>query len=540
LQIKVIFAAALRKSIIFPLINTDNYCGIRENRTGESCSIFEEINGLFLGMKIILIALFALCASSAPFAQDFPHTTIGQLAGQFIQSINSGDEKQQLAFFHSYESSPIVSMGADRWMQWMTFFNQQLRGVEVVELQPSTDTAAITMTLRSKKGSYWMELRTQLISSEPGKLDGFGAKLVEDPLVTRRYQWPHKVADESAIAGEIDRHAIHLTDIGQFSGVVLVAKNDKVIFEKAYGLADQTFKVPSDTATRFCIGSMNKMFTSVAIGQLVQAGKLSYADTLAKVLPDYPNQGIAKRITIVQLLTHTSGLGDYFKNEFFTHRGNYVALRSYLPIFQDDSLLFAPGTSWSYSNAGFLVLGLVVEKVSREDYFEYVSRHIYEPAGMHHSGSYKSDSVVDNLATGYTSSGGFDPLRLKPRIMNWETLPIKGSSAGGGYATAGDFLRFSIALKNHTLLSAALTDSVLDGKVFDRMGIGKEDTYAFGFEDYTMLGKHIAGHSGGGPGMNGELRIFRDGSYTVIVLSNYDPPSATALSRQILSFLLDQ
>jgi D-alanyl-D-alanine carboxypeptidase len=511
-----------------------------KKRTGESCSIFEEIDGLFLGMKIILIAFFALCGSSASFAQGFPHTTLGQLAEDFIQSINSGDEKQQLAFFHSYESSPIVGMGADRWMQWMTFFNQQLGGVEVIDIQPSADTASITMTLRGKKGSHWMELRTQLIRSEPGKLDGFGAKMAEDPLVTKQYQWPHKVADESAIAGEIDRHAIHLTDIGQFSGVVLIAKNDKAIFEKAYGLADQTFKVPNDMATRFCIGSMNKMFTSVAIGQLVEAGKLSYTDTLAKVLPDYPNQAIAKRITIAQLLTHTSGLGDYFKDEFFTHRDKYVALRSYLPIFQNDSLLFAPGTSWSYSNAGFLVLGLVVEKVSGEDYFEYISRHIYGPAGMHHTDSYKSDSVVANLATGYTSSGGFDPLRLNPRIMNWETLPVKGSSAGGGYATAGDFLRFSIALKNHTLLSAALTDTVLSGKVFDIMGVGKEDKYGFGFEDYTMRGKHIAGHGGGAPGMNGEFRVFRDGSYTVIVLSNYDPPSATALSRQILSFLLDQ
>lgn len=491
-------------------------------------------------MKMILIAFFALCASLASFAQGFPQTTVGQLAERFIHSINSGDEKQQLAFFHSCESSPIVSMGADRWMQWMTFFNQQFGGVDVVEIPPSADTSAITMTLRSKKGSHWMELRTQLISSEPGKLDGFGARLTEDPLVSRRYQWLGKVADERAIAGEVDRHAIHLTDIGQFSGVVLVAKNDGVIFEKAYGLADQTFKVPNDTATRFCIGSMNKMFTSVAIGQLVQAGKLSYADTLANVLPDYPNQAIAKRITIAQLLTHTSGLGDYFKDEFFIHRDKYVALGSYLPIFQDDSLLFTPGTNWSYSNAGFLVLGLVIEKVSGEDYFEYVRRHIYGPAGMRCTDSYKRDSVVVNLATGYTSSGGFDPLRLNPRIMNWATLPVKGSSAGGGYSTAGDFLRFSIALKNHTLLNAALTDSILNGKVFDRMGIGKEDKYAYGFEDYTMDGKHIAGHGGGAPGMNGELRIFRDGSYTVIVLSNYDPPSATALTRQILTFLLDQ
>jgi D-alanyl-D-alanine carboxypeptidase len=491
-------------------------------------------------MKIILIVLFILCACSATFAQDFPHTTLGQLAEHFIRVINTGDEQQQQAFLHSNESSPIVNMGEDRWMVWMKFFNQQIGGVEVVEIQPSADTAAITMTLRSKKGSHWMELRTQLIKSEPGKLDGFVARMVEAPAITKQYQWPHKVGDEGAIAKEIDRHAIHLTDIGQFSGVVLVAKNDKAIFNKAYGLADQRFNAPNDTTTRFCIGSMNKMFTSVAIGQLVQAGKLSYTDTLANILPDYPNQAIAKKITISQLLTHSSGLGDFFKDEYFTHRDKYIALQSYLPIFQDDTLLFAPGTSWSYSNAGFIVLGLVVEKVSGEDYFDYIRRHIYEPAGMHHTDSYKRDSVIANLATGYTSPAGFDPLRANPRIMNWETLPLKGSSAGGGYATAGDFLRFSMALKNHTLLSATLTDTLLNGKVFDIMGNGKEDKYAYGFEDYIMNGKHIAGHGGGAPGMNGDLRFFRDGSFTIIVLSNYDPPSARNLSQQILSFLLDQ
>jgi D-alanyl-D-alanine carboxypeptidase len=491
-------------------------------------------------MKMISIALFALCASSVTFAQDFPHTTLGRLADHFIQVINTGDQQQQLAFFHSYESSHIVNIGEDPWMQWMTFFNQQLGGVEVVEIQPSADTTAITMTLRSKKGSHWMELRTRLIKSEPGKLDGFSGRTMEDPVVTKQYQWPHKVVGENAIAKEIDRHAIHLADIGQFSGVVLVAKNDKVIFNKAYGPADQTFKVPNDTATRFCIGSMNKMFTSVAIGQLVQAGKLSYTDTLAKILPDYPNQTIAKEITIAQLLTHTSGLGDFFKDEFFAHRDKYIALQSYLPIFQNDTLLFSPGTSWSYSNAGFIVLGLVIEKVSGEDYFDYIRRHIYGPAGMRHTDSYKRDSVVTNLATGYTSPVGFDPLRVKPRIMNWESMPLKGSSAGGGYATAGDFLRFSIALKNHTLLSAALTDTLLNGKVFDVMGYNREDKYAYGFEDYTMNGKHVAGHGGGAPGMNGDLRFFRDGSFTVIVLSNYDPPSARNLSQQILSFLLDK
>ena len=137
---------------------------------------------------------------------------------------------------------------------------------------------------------------------------------------------------------------------------------------------------------------MNKMFTSVAIAQLVAQGKMAYTDTLAKLVPDYPNQDVAKRITIHQLLTHSSGLGDYFTDVYQrTAKNTLRAVRDYFPLFVDKPLLFEPGTRFSYSNAGFMVLGAVVEKLSGQDYFTYVREHVYAPAGMKDTDAYEMD-----------------------------------------------------------------------------------------------------------------------------------------------------
>src|SRR6186713_3133178 len=158
-----------------------------------------------------------------------------------------------------------------------------------------------------------------------------------------------------------------LGDTGEFSGVVLVRKGGKTILHEAYGLASIAYKAPNTIDTRFNTASVGKMFTAVSIGQLVEAGKLKWTDTLAKVLPDYPNKAQASKITIHQLLTHTSGLGLYWENLF---KGNWTAVRTVadlVPFFANDSLQFAPGNGWYYSNTGFAVLSLVVEKVSGED-----------------------------------------------------------------------------------------------------------------------------------------------------------------------------
>jgi CubicO group peptidase (beta-lactamase class C family) len=322
----------------------------------------------------------------------------------------------------------------------------------------------------------------------------------------------------SQLSKELDAKLSQLAAEDKFSGAVLIGKDGKVFWQKAYGKADREAGIPNTVETRFNLGSMNKMVTSVAIAQLVQQGKLKFTDTIAQDLPDYPNREVANKITVHQLLTHTSGLGDFFGPEFLEKKDSLHELRDYLPLFAGKPLQFEPGTGWSYSNAGFLVLGLIVEKLSGQNYYDYVQEHIFGPTGMKHSGSPLATQKAADLAVGYTNAGG----KLN---RNTDMLPWRGSSAGGGYSTVGDLLKFDQALRGHSLLNAELTDTILAGKVHPPK-FPEGAKYAYGFGDKNINGDRIVGHTGGFPGVNARLAMHLNSGYTVVVLANRDAPVA--------------
>jgi D-alanyl-D-alanine carboxypeptidase len=307
----------------------------------------------------------------------------------------------------------------------------------------------------------------------------------------------------------------------KFAGAVLLAKGGKIIFSGVYGMADREKKIPNALETKFRIGSMNKMFTATSILQLVQTGKIKLTDPFGKYITDYPNKDAAAKVTIQQLLTHTGGTGDIFGPEFEAHRKELRTLQDYVNLYGKRSLEFEPGSRWEYSNYGFLLLGVVVERVSGKSYYDYVNENIYGPAGMTGSGSLTEEQSVPKRSIGYTRSGGE---ALHP---NTDTLPYRGTSAGGGYSTVEDLLRFANALANHKLLNAQHTDLLTTGKVDTPRGV----KYAFGFMDDSAEGgpRHF-GHGGGAPGMNGELEIYPQNGYVIAVLANLDPPAASRVS----------
>jgi CubicO group peptidase (beta-lactamase class C family) len=304
----------------------------------------------------------------------------------------------------------------------------------------------------------------------------------------------------------------------RFSGAVLLAKNGTILFEQAYGFADHAFNARNRLDTKFNLGSMGKMFTAVAILQLVEQNRLSLNDLLVKVVPDYPNAQIASRITIHQLMTHTSGLGDFFGKAFQdTPKDKFSTIAAHLPLFVDKPLLFEPGTKWSYSNAGFIVLGLVIEKVSGQSYYDYVREHIFKSAGMINTDNYFIDADIPNLALGYITAGA-GATSSGPRRTNFYFLQ-RGASAGGGYSTVEDLLRFADALQSRKLLNKEYIDLAMTGKVaMGRAGV----KYAYGLEEQFQNGVRIVGHGGGGPGINSNLDIYPSAGYVVAVMSNYD------------------
>jgi len=324
----------------------------------------------------------------------------------------------------------------------------------------------------------------------------------------------HRLTQAEAVAALAD-HAQERADADEFAGAVLVARHGKVLLKDAWGRADRKAGTANTPATRFRIGSMNKMFTAVATLQLVQAHQLALDDPIGQHLPGYPNKEVATKVTVRHLLTHTGGTGDIFGPEFDQHRLQLREHRDYLKLYGSRGLTQEPGARFEYSNYGFVLLGALIEQVSGESYYDYVDDHVFRPAGMRSTGSIPESVEVPDRAVGYMrSSPGND------WVPNTDTLPWRGTAAGGGYSTVGDLLRFAQALNSGKLLSrATLAEATRSHQ--------QQYGYGFGVQGQGPLRSY--GHGGGAPGMNGELRVFPELGYVVVSLSNLDPPAASEL-----------
>jgi D-alanyl-D-alanine carboxypeptidase len=244
--------------------------------------------------------------------------------------------------------------------------------------------------------------------------------------------------------------------------------------------------------------------TATATRQLAAAGKLDLDGTVERYWPDYPNRDVASRVTIRQLLAHRGGVaGDIFAAPPGGTRASLRHNRDFLPLFVNEPLAFEPGSRQAYSNAGYVLLGLIVERVSGEDYYEYVRKHITEPAGMSETTYMASDSLPSSVAIGYRASSpdGTPRASLRP---NSDMLPGRGSSAGGGYSTAHDLLRFLAALRA--------------GRIPEGPPAG-------------------IGAAGGAPGLNAMVEGGLPGGYDLVVLANLDPPAAIRVARLVRQML---
>jgi CubicO group peptidase (beta-lactamase class C family) len=341
-----------------------------------------------------------------------------------------------------------------------------------------------------------------------------------DPLSAMK-DWPKPELrpglSEPQIAAAITAYARQLHEAGHFSGVVLAGRAGKVVVSGAYGLADIASRTPNTLETRFNIGSINKLFTKVAIAQLAEAGKLSLDDTVRKHLPELALAG-ADKITIRHLLDHVSGMGDIFGPRYIAAPPSRLReLADFVPLFADQPLAFEPGGGERYSNAGYVTLGLIIERLTGETYRDHVARRVFAPANMTSTGFWAPDEHVARRATGYRNVEGGGP---RQRVPNTDTLPGRPSSAGGAFSTAGDLLRLWQAVRSGKLLSPAWTNWMLNGS----------------FDDARR--DRSIGLGGGAPGINAALESS-DG-WIVIALANFDPPSAMAVGRGAIEIIRGQ
>ena len=345
-------------------------------------------------------------------------------------------------------------------------------------------------------------------------------------------QSPAKPSPAEKVAGapgnEIQDYLDSLVAENKLPGVIVVAKDGVTVASKAAGIANKATNAPNTLETKFNLGSLNKMFTSVAIAQLAQQGTLKFSDSISQHLPDYPNKEVGGKVTIHQLLTHTSGMGSYINDKYRAERATLTTVAAHFPLFVNDPLAFSPGEKFQYSNAGYMVLGAIIERLSGQDYYSYIKEHVFAPAGMTNSGFYEPGKEIPNLALGYTRMGP-DGKRTEEIRDNTDRIEIRGGPAGGGFSTAGDLVKFHLALRDFKLLDREHTKLVTEGKV-DAGPIGR---YAYGFGDSLFDGKHVVGHNGGWPGVAANFEMYPELNYTAVVLMNTDPPAMMPVVTQL-------
>jgi D-alanyl-D-alanine carboxypeptidase len=469
-----------------------------------------------------LFLLLLLAASAGAQTPSPPETPQGRRIAALIAAFETGTPDAIRAFITAnFAASAQKQVPLEQRVQRLGGMAKEVGPIAFDQMLPA-QAPEVKFLARSRNTGDWVEVGMML---EPEPAFGIlGLKFDES-------QGPGAAAEarkgsDAEVAASADALLSAGGAEGGFSGVVLIAKNGKPFFHKAYGMANRDFGVANRPDTKFNLGSINKVFTQVAVAQLAERGKLALSDTIRKHLADYPSP-VGDKITIQQLLTMTSGLGDFFGERYdATPKAKLRTLPDFLALFVEEPLLFEPGTSRRYSNAGYIVLGLIIEKVSGETYYDYVRQHVFLPAGMKDTDAYFQDSVVSNRAVGYTREDADGKTQSGPRRINVYTLPARSSSAGGGYSTAPDLLAFDAAIRADKLLSPAWTDWYLSDKE-------KAPVAGAAARKHSGAG----GFAGGSPGVNAVIETDLDTGYSIVVLSNDDPPSAETVAKKIRQWL---
>jgi len=322
-----------------------------------------------------------------------------------------------------------------------------------------------------------------------------------------------------------------------FSGVVSIRQQDQILYQRAAGYADRSNRIANTLETRFGIASGTKFFTALAVGKLIAAQKLSLSTRLQDCLAlDFPHY--SPEITIRHLLTNTSGIPDYLDEEKITDFDNFFVSRpwyelkgprDYLAVFPDEPMKFPPGARFSYSNGGYILLGVVIEELTGLPYQRYVEQAIFQAAGMQRSGFFAFDQLPEQTALGYIEEAG----GWRTNIYN---LPIVGASDGGAYTTAGDLAILWKAFWNHEILPPDLVE-IYAAPYVKAETEGEDAYYGHGLWMDMKPGEQPEVYiTGGDAGVSFRSSVQRDSGLQVSLLSN-TTDGAWAVLRDIKNTL---
>lgn len=446
-------------------------------------------------ITVVLAFVAAIASIAQAGAAPLPRTEAGARAQDFLDTFGKADTAKIRAFVdRTY--TPDYKAAVPIEIRIRLFLDARARGaLEAVELIADEGDK---LRLRARH-AVTREWRTIELTAEAGP----NAHIKR---IGVSFDWPRTVAEYLAkpsaleLQSAVTRYVAALEKVSLFSGVVRLERAGKPIVDQAWGYADFSTQAINNRDTKFNLGSASKMWTAAAIMKLIREGRLSLTTPLSKFDLGVPLPVNAKEITIAHLLSHTSGLGNYFGAKYdATDKAKLDNIDAFLKVAVPLETAFKPGTDYSYSNAGFLVLGKIIELVSGKSYFDYVATEVFAPAGMKDSGCFAENEAVANRAAGYdrmlTDAG--------PQFSgNTEFLPRRSVSAGGCHSTTADMMRFFDLLASNTLAPAATLATFTTKQTPE----GREP-YGYGFQ----LGANGEwwGHGGYFNGVGAFTRVYR-------------------------------
>ena len=463
-------------------------------------------------------------AAEPASSTSLPDTPVGRLASGWLRAFNSADSTTLADFIGANFAPPALGGRPVRAVvtreRWRALNLGAARVVRVDSITDSTISVLVHHDLVDGYGHLTLHVTRSAIPQ------------VKELQLTRMEVPPadlarHGKLSDDQIAASLDRFIAGLAQADRFAGAVAVVHDGRIVLTKAYGLADRARLVPNTIQTRFELASVGKMFTAVTIAKLVEQGRLSYDDTLGKWIPEYPNSSARRLVTVRHLLTHSAGIREYFMNPAYDALDKdslaKQPLESLFPYFASDSLEFEPGTQARYSNSGYLLLGIIAERVAKRPFLSLYRESVLDRAAM--TATWNAANAAPR-PIGYTWYGPMrtlDPATL--RVAKDE--PTVGSPAGGGIATVGDMARFASALLGGELISRQSLETMVA-----RHGIDETPTSwsGYGFDAVELWrGARIANKSGNTYGAHSQIDIYPDHGYGVIVLSNLETWTAEAV-----------
>jgi CubicO group peptidase (beta-lactamase class C family) len=486
-------------------------------------------------MPVLAAVLFATACERDPLVpppEVKPVTPVDTVPGdagvkrlnELLPVINSGDPAAMKAYLQANSFYPALQSWNEYLLPVVLGLYRSSGGFELVrvtkigvqQIQPQLTGHAVGI-LRNKITGEEEALVVYVESQAPYRITHLPG-LHPSLLATLVQPAPSVAASESQKLQDIGSYLKRLADADIWSGVVVIMRNGQPVLSQTYGYADREKKIANTIDTPFLLGSMNKLFTGLAIGQLVERGKLSYEDPLSKFLPDFPDAESAKKIKIKHLLSHTSGLGDFIGTKAYTDAlDRLLTVKDFIDAFERKPLAFEPGTKWSYSNMGFVLLGRVIDIATGEDYYDYMAKNVFAPAGMT-SSSFpllpRNGPAVVPMAYPYEIEFNGERLLSVNKLGNDGG---RGSPAGGGVASASDLIALSNALQSGRVVKPE--SFLLHSSAKPELGAPNYG-YGFGVGLYTVNNRRLVGHGGNALGQCTNFGALNGTPYTIIVLSN--------------------